>query len=659
MTTTVKIPFGARRKDPFVFRTFFEMGLEESASPFLSKRAQKLAQHLPLKASIFALFLLIVSFFTHGPFSQIALLMVYLIAGIPILIDSLEDLFFRKDINIDLLMTVAAFAAYGLGAEFEGALLLVLFAISGSLESLVTLKAKNSISLIHSLAPQTALVVDETGHTKEKAVLDVKVGEHLLVRAGEIIPLDGEIISGRSSLSLAHLTGEALPVARKEGQEVPAGARVIEGSLTIKAIRDANESAVSQIINLITKAQSGRPRLEKWFDRFGRFYAISIITVSIVAGIFFYKILGLDLLGRDGAIYRSLAFLIAASPCALVLAVPIAYLSSLGACANRGVVLKGGVVLDALDSCKIVAFDKTGTLTLGSLSCESITPSIRNVYQFSENEVVALAATLERGAVHPIAKAILEKAEKLSFYPVSSLKVVPGSHVEGEIDFQGKKIFATVGAPVLSELPEDLVKEAAVKQKEGQILCVFRLGSSSWLFAFQDSPRPKVAAMIENLEKSGKNLLMLTGDHADSAARIAKSLGIAEFWAELTPEDKLEKISELSKKKGLAMCGDGINDAPALARATVGISMGRGASGTAQEVADCILLHDNIEILDWLFQKAHLTKKIVIQNVIIALAAMTIASLPALGGIVPLWLAVVLHEGGTVLVGLNAIRLLR
>ena len=668
--TTVEptIPLGARRNDPFVFRRFFEMGLEESASPFLNERARQISRNLPLKASLFAAILLAIAFsVTTTAISEVLLVTVYLIAGAGPLIDSIEDICFRRDVNIDVLMTIAAFSAYFLGAGFEGALLLVLFAISGSLEELVTLKAKNALSLIHSLAPTKAYIVDSDNHLIERAVEDVAVGATILVRAGEIIPLDGIVVAGASSLDFAHLTGESRPIRKKVGDEVPSGARVMEGSLTIQVVHTSSDSTVARIIQLITKAQAAKPRLERWFDRFGRRYAITIICAFFGFTLFFAYGLGLPYFAREGAIYRALAFLITASPCALILAVPIAYLSTLGALAKRGIVLKGGVVLDALNECSIIAFDKTGTLTLGELIFDSVESYGKE--PFSREQAIGIAASLERNAVHPIAKAIVHVAEEadsgISLFPVNGVHVVPGYGVEGVIDLDSVAVNAFVGdvKAVVERVPprvaEELLVAAKQKQLQGKIVAVLIVKECCYLFGFQDHPRKDVTTMLANVEKSGRRLLMLTGDSKENAAQIAKLVGIREYYAELTPEDKLEKISALSATYGLVMVGDGINDAPALARASVGICMGKIGSATAQQAADCVLLNDNIELLDWLLHKASATRTIVRQNLTIAISAIIFASIPALFGVVPLWLAVILHEGGTVLVGLNAIRLLK
>jgi len=657
------IPLSTRKKESFAFRAFLEMGQEESASPFLNKRGQRIARHLHLKVALFAGFLLLCSVLTSSlALSEILLVAVYTLAGAPLLIQSIEDLFCDFDVNIDVLMTIAAFAAYFIGARYEGALLLVLFEASHSLEDFVTLKAKNALKHIHMIVPTKAVLLGKDGQTREIAIEDVKIGAKILVRAGEIVPLDSRVLAGSAFVDLKHLTGESKPIRKREHDEVVAGARVQDAALTLEVLHTSQESAVQKLVELITKAEESKPKLERWFDKFSRCYALTIICVSVISAVVFW-FQGLPLFQFEGAIYRALSFLIAASPCALVLAVPIAYLSALGASAKRGAVLKGGVVLDQLNASSIIAFDKTGTLTLGELELDECIGD--NSCHLTEPELMKAAASLERNATHPIAKAISKKFEQDTLYPTSAIRVIPGVGVEGTVTIGAREFPAFIGdverADTLleKEAAHKIKKLAAEKNAEGKVTAFFSLHSYGFLLSFTDHPRPQVRDMLTRLKSKGKRLLMLTGDNSQVAEAIAKAVGITEVHANAKPEEKLRTIEELSSKFGLAMVGDGVNDAPALARATVGIAMGQMGSQITQEVADCILLNDNIELLDWLFDKAEKTKKIVRQNVGIALTAILGASVPALMGYVPLWMAVILHEGGTVLVALNATRLLR
>jgi len=653
---------------PTLFTEFFELGHQESVSPFLLPKSRHWAVNLTLKASLLASLLLIasftLSFFPAGlPISHLLLVAVYFLAGIPSLIEAFEDLV-DGEINIDILMTVAAFSSILIGSGMEGGLLLVLFALSGAMEDAVTTKAKGALSSLHKLSPTRASVIEPDGTLIERAVKDIPLGTHILVKAGQVIPLDGLILEGTSSVNLVHLTGENFPITKTTGDNVPAGGRNLEGALTIEVNRTSADSTLSRIIQLVTQAQEARPALQRWFDKASRGYAITIIGLSAFFALILPWIFSIPFLGVEGSLYRALAFLIAASPCALIIAIPIAYLSAVSACARRGILLKGGVSLDALAQCNAVAFDKTGTLTTGELTCIGLEPLDSN--STNMDEVLGVAYAMEKNAVHPIASAIMKYAEskQIKSPPLKDFKAIPGYGLEALVTIENEFQEVYIGrlSYVIDKLPQEqqskLHKRTEEIERDGELLAVLTIGKKAYLFRFRDSPRSKISETLNAIKRRGWDIVMLTGDHLFSAQRIAKELTIDQFHADLTPEDKLRYVSELSQSKGLAMIGDGINDAPALARATAGICMGKVGSTAAIDAADIVLLHDNIDMLDWLIGKAKQTQTIVKQNLFLAVAAIFIASFPALAGFVPLWVAVVMHEGGTVLVGLNALRLL-
>lgn len=653
---------------PETFTEYFEMGHQESGSPFLQPDSRRWSVNLTLKAAITAAVLLIIaftlSFFPQWvPLSHLLLISIYFLAGVPSLIESIEDLL-EGEINIDILMTLAAFSSVFIGSGMEGALLLVLFALSGAMEDAVTSKAKGAISSLHKLSPSKACVIAPDGTLIEKAIRDIPVNTRILVRSGQVIPLDGTVIEGTSSVNLVHLTGENFPVTKTVGDTVPAGGRNLEGVLTVDVTHTSADSTLSKIIQLVTQAQEARPTLQRWFDKASRAYAITIISLSAFFAVTFHYIFSLPFLGYEGSLYRALAFLIAASPCALIIAIPIAYLSALSACAKKGILLKGGITLDALSKCKAIAFDKTGTLTTGELACIAIEPLTGTT---SVDEALAVAFAMEKNAVHPIATAITKYAAplKLKAVALQNFISIPGYGLKATARLEQGEQEVYIGRPsyIVDMLPSNLQQILKEKigsvEQSGELLAVLLIGKDPFLFRFRDTPRQKISEMLQAVKARGKETVMLTGDHQYSAQRIANELGIDEFHADLTPEGKLNYVSNLAEKKGLAMIGDGVNDAPALARATVGICMGKVGSTAAIDAADVVLLQDNIELLDWLFAKAKQTQSIVRQNLAIAVGAILIASLPALAGLVPLWLAVVMHEGGTVLVGLNALRLLR
>lgn len=668
-TVTIPRPFNVK---PAIFEEFFGLGQDETASPFLTPSSRRWAAHLTLKSALIAAGLLVLAFILSFysstlALSSMALVSVYFLAGIPALIESIEDLA-DFDVNIDVLMTLAAFSSVLIGSSMEGALLLVLFAISGSIEDMVTTKAKGSLNQLHKLSPTKATVIGTNGHLMERSVKDISIGTLILVRAGEIVPLDGKVTDGISSVNLVHLTGESLPILKKVEDEVPAGARNLDGTLTLSVTHTSADSTLTRIIQLVTQAQEARPKLQRWFDQFSRAYALTIISLSALFALSFPYLFSIPFLGHEGSIYRAVAFLIAASPCALILAIPIAYLSAISACAKKGILLKGGIVLDALAQCSTIAFDKTGTLTTGELSCQGIKKIGSSPTEWSEEEILAAAYALEKNAVHPIAKAVNAFAMEKNIIsaPLKEFKAVPGYGIQATVTLRQKEYPVYMGHPdfIKTHLNEQqqrlLDSELLELHQQGKLIAVMSIGENLYILTFQDTLRAHLKDTIGRLKRSGHwKLLMLTGDHENSARRIAEQLGLDEYYANLRPEDKLNHVTQLAQSKDLVMVGDGINDAPALARATVGICMGKVGSGTAIDAAEVVLLHDNLEYIDWLMQKAKQTKAIVRENLFIAVAAILIASFPALLGLVPLWLAVIMHEGGTVLVGLNALRLLR
>lgn len=650
-------------RHPILFEEFFELGLPDTASPFLTPGSRLWGKDLDFRSSILAAFLLMasfgLSFFPElRPASYICLLFVYFLTGIPSLIHAVYDISVLN-INIDVLMTLAAFSSVFIGGALEGGLLLVLFAISGSMEEMVASRAKGAISALKELSPKKALVVGEGGELIERAVQDVKVGSLILVRAGEVIPLDGVVVEGGSLVDLVHLTGEAKPFPKKIGDEVPAGGRTTDGALTLKVLHGNTQSTLAKIIQLVTEAQEARPKLQRTFDRLSSGYAMTIISLAAFFALSFPLIFQIPFLGREGSIYRALAFLIAASPCALIIAIPTAYLSAISSCAKKGILLKGGVALDALASCTQMAFDKTGTLTTGQLNLIDVNPLDKGT---PIDEAIKVAAGLERGAKHPIAQAIVDWAKEkgVEHAKIDEFKMAPGYGVEGL--YKGTPVF--IGNPdyLLAKRPKlyDLLqKELEEIRIRGEVNALLLIGDKLFLFRFADQLRGGVKPLLEKLKAKGLKLFMLTGDHHESAKRVAEELGFDHYFADLKPEDKLYRVSRLSESGNTAMVGDGINDAPAMARAQVGIAMGKVGSASAMEASDMVLLHDNLNLMNWLVAKARATRRIVLENLTLASMAIVIASTPALAGLIPLWLAVVLHEGGTVLVGLNALRLLK
>lgn len=647
------------------FQRFFELGGEESASPFLDTQAKKISRNLALKSSCLAALLLLVAavlrYCVAEPLWAIPLAFVFLLVGTPALICASQDVIERKDINIDVLNTLAAFGALFIGSGLEGGLLLVLFALAGSLEDMVTLKAKSALCSLYEFSPTRACVVGKEGYFTERAVDDIRVGERIAVRSGEIVPLDGKVIRGQATVSLAHITGESAPLRVGVGQNVVSGARVGDGSIEVEVTLSSHDSTVAHLVALITRAHSSKPKLSQLFERWNRLYAIVVICCS-AALLIVLPWFGISFGGERGSVIRAVSFLITASPCALILAVPITYLSSLGASARKGAILKGSTIVDRIAACDVVAFDKTGTLTEGRLGVEKMVP-LNDESTASYRDVLCWAASLERHAVHPIAGALVEASKTSGESPaeVDTIHVVPGEGVSGIVTVNGHKRSMFIGGiePAFRLLG---VKPPAVLEEErhrGRVLAILVLDQKeAYAFVLHDAVRSTSKAVVQDLKNLDKHIILLTGDNAQSAQRVSKSLGIDEVQPELTPEQKMETVATLSAKRGVLMVGDGINDAPALARSTVGVSMGQLSSATAREASDVVLLNNDLSLLVWLFAKSEQTRTIVRQNVSLAILSMIIGISTALQGILPLWMAVTIHEGSTLLVGLNALRLL-
>lgn len=650
-------------KSPYLFDEFFASGLEESVSPFLTPKSRPWGANLSLKSASSAAVLLALAFsfsFINPIASYLFLSFVYFLVGTPALIAAFNDLR-NLEVNIDVLMTLAAFVAVLIDSGMEGALLLVLFELSHGMEDAVSNKAKSALHNLNNLAPKFAFVVADDKTLYEKSVREIGVGTKLLIKGGEIVPLDGKVLEGSSSMNLVHLTGESVPIPKSVGDAIPAGARNLESAIVIEVIRTSIDSTLSRIIQLIAAAQEAKPRLQRWLDRFGQRYAAIVIGLTFLFAVALPLVVATSYFGHEGSIYRALAFLIAASPCALIIATPTAYLSAISACARKGILLKGGITLDALASCSTIAFDKTGTLTTGELACTGIEPLGSS--RFSSDEALSVAYGLERHVVHPIATAICKLAEgkKTPLAEIAQFKAIPGFGLEGKYDRETVAIGFPehIAAKLSPEKGKEILKWAASKSSEGQILAALSIGDDVYLFRFADQVRKETHGLLEKLKNARIKPVMLTGDNHSNAMAVGRLLGIDAVHANLRPEDKLAKVAELSEHGGLAMVGDGINDAPALARATVGISMGRIGSAAAVDASDVVLLNDDLHLISWLFNKSRMTLRIVKQNLTLALGVICLVTTPALLGLVPLWAAVLMHEGGTVLVGLNSLRLLR
>lgn len=669
------------------FDEFFLSGMEESISPFLTDNSKKWIKNLGLKISIFSsiLFIFALIFFNiNNILSYILLSLIYFFLGVPALLNTIENLK-NINININVLMTLAAIIAIFLKRPFEGALLIVLFGISNALEQTLSYKTKSAIHHLNKVSPTKAYVIqnisDKVQLSKkieeetilnfsmhEKSIKEISIGDYIFIKAGEVIPLDGIVIGGISSITLQHLTGENIPILIKKNDSVPAGATNLDGILIIKVLKTSAESTLNNIIKLIAFAQKAKPKIEKLFDKITKKYSLSIIIFSIIFALIAPLLFSIPYFGVNGSIYRSLTFLIAASPCALIIAIPASYLSALSSSAKKGIILKGGVVFDALYKSKIIIFDKTGTLTKASFECTNIDKIGEESYP-NIKEAISIAAILEKGSTHPLAKALLnltKKEDSLENILIKNFKSIPGYGITADVKIKNnyQKAFLGLSEYIEKNLTnnqkESLKRIKEKAYKKAQTISVLYINNQLFIFRFSDSIRTNAKKIISTLKEKNKlTVIMVTGDNKNSAEFVAKNLNIKKVFANLKPKDKLDIIERLSKKHSIVMVGDGINDAPSLARATIGISLGKIGSKTAIDSSDIILIKDDISSLPWIFKKAKKLRTIVFQNLIVALFIILFASFFALFGLIPLYLAVLLHEGGTLIVGLNSLRLLK
>ncbi|XP_031109441.1 probable cadmium/zinc-transporting ATPase HMA1, chloroplastic [Ipomoea triloba] len=620
------------------------------------------------------------------------------LVGVSASLDALMDVAGGK-INIHVLMALAGFASVFMGNPLEGGLLLAMFNLAHIAEEHFTRCSKVDVKELKENHPDFALLLDVNNESspsfsdlryQKVPVSDLKVGSFILVQAGESVPVDCEVFQGRSTITIEHLTGEVKPLAKNVGDSIPGGARNLDGMLIVKAKKTWKESMLSRIVQLTEEAQLSKPKLQRWLDKFGEQYSKAVVLLSIavaLVGPFVFKWPFISTSTCTGSIYRALGLMVAASPCALA-AAPLAYVTAISACARKGILLKGGQVLDALASCHTIAFDKTGTLTTGEFMCKAIEPIHGHVRgdrkelasccnPTCEKEALAVAAAMEKGTTHPIGRAVIDHSAGKDLPPISveSFENLPGrgivatlSSIEAGIG-GGQPLRASLGSveyiTSLYERGDELrkVQEAVRTSSYGKDFVHAALSVNDkkvTLFHFEDKPRHGVSDVIRTLQDDQKlRVMMLTGDHEASALRVAKAVGITEVHCSLKPEDKLYHVTSISRDKGgLIMVGDGINDAPALAAATVGIVLAERASAAAIAVADVLLLQDNISGVPFCVAKARQTTSLIKQNVALALSSIAVASLTSVLGFLPLWLTVLLHEGGTLLVCLNSIRAL-
>jgi Zn2+/Cd2+-exporting ATPase len=551
--------------------------------------------------------------------------------------------------TIESLMTIAAIGALFIGAAEEAALVVFLFAVGEVLEGVAANKARDGIRALANLVPKTALLV-EGDKTREVAAASLTVGQTVLARPGDRIPADGEIVDGTSGVDDSPVTGESMPVTKGPGDPVFAGSINTEAALRIRVTKAAEDNTISRIIRLVEEAEGARAPTERFIDRFSRWYMPLIVALSALVILIPPLTMGAP---WETWIYRGLTLLLIGCPCALVISVPASIASALSAGAKRGLLMKGGAVIEAASKVRAVAFDKTGTLTHGKPQVTDIIPT----GTATEAEVIRLAAAVEAGSSHPLAQAILRRVEGVDLPPATDARAIMGKGVSATIESRSLTVASPRFAAEQGALQGDWIRRATALEAEGKTVAVLFEGNSALgLIALRDEPRTDAIDAVRQLRAMGITPTILTGDNPRTAAAIAESLG-TEFRAEMLPEDKLAAIREMAETSGVMMVGDGINDAPALKQASVGVAMGSGTD-VALETADAAILRDRVTDIPTIIRLARATMGNIRQNVIIALGLKAVFLVTTVFGITGLWIAILADTGATVLVTLNALRLL-
>ena len=558
----------------------------------------------------------------------------------------------RGKLNINFLITLAAAGAFLIGHGEEGAAVVYLFFIAEYLEDYASARARHSIAELMKLAPETA-TVKRNGREVKLHVHEVAVGDVVVVKPGDRIPLDGVVERGTSSVNQAPITGESMPVPKRPGDEVYAGTINEEGYLEIRVTRRSEESMLSKIIKLVEQAQREKSRTEAFIDRFARYYTPAVIALAVLVSI--APPLLFDQPFKEW-VYRGLVLLVISCPCALAISTPVSMVSAITSAARNGVLIKGGSHIEELKHVRVVVFDKTGTLTSGS-------PEVTDVIALngvSEAELLSIAASLEAKARHPLARAIVAAARErgVPLTEVTEFKALPGKGIEGELNgiryFVGSRLFLKEKGITL---PEELVHR--LEQEGKSVVAVSSDGSVIGIIALSDKLREHAQETVAELKRRGIRTVMLTGDNPRAAKAVATRLGIDEYYAELLPHEKVRVVEELiAEYEHVVMVGDGVNDAPALARAKVGIAMGAIGSDVAIESADIALMQDDLSKLGYLLELSTRTMSVVRQNVAASILIKGSFAVLTFPGYITLWLAVAIGDMGLSLaVILNALRI--
>jgi Cd2+/Zn2+-exporting ATPase len=580
----------------------------------------------------------------------------------------------EKKINVDMLMILSAIGAATVNQWHEGAILLFLFSLSNVLQTYAMDRSRNAIKALLKLRPNEATSIRD-GKEVRVPISDLRLDDHIIIIPGESIAADGVIVIGESAINQASITGESVPVDKEAGDIVFAGTMNGSGSLEVRVTRLASDSTLSRIIQLVETAQHQRAKTQYLLEKFESYYAVGVILATLTLIIVPWLVLGHEFYS---SFYKAMVILVVASPCALIISTPASILSAIANGARKGILYKGGAYMERMAEVKCVAFDKTGTLTQGKMKVTDIYVSKNNPDNVTASSLLGLSAALEGRSEHPIAKAVVTNAnEQGAFIPaMTNFVSMPGRGVHAKVEgyltwIGGYRLFEEHGETI----PGDLMEAKERFEKEGKtVLIIHReLGrqgdqgihedDGGWLgcIAVADAVREDAVLAIAELKRIGVlATVMLTGDNPTVAAGIARQTGIDEFYANLLPEQKVDVLRTLQKKYGtVAMVGDGVNDAPALATASVGIAMGAAGTDVAMETADVVLMGDTLMNIPYAINLSKRARRVVWQNILFSLSVIVVLVSAAMGFDLPLPFGVVGHEGSTLVVVANGLRLLR
>ncbi|MFX3674935.1 MAG: heavy metal translocating P-type ATPase [Paenisporosarcina sp.] len=557
--------------------------------------------------------------------------------------------------DMKTLMTIAIIGAAIIGEWREGAVVVFLFAVSEALEAYSMTKARQSIRQLMDIAPPRAMIRRDQ-QTMELDTEEIEIGDTLLVKPGQKIAMDGEVILGSSSVNQAPITGESMPVMKLIGDEVFAGTLNEEGMLEIRVTKRVEDTTIAKIIHLVEEAQAEKAPSQKFVDQFAKYYTPIIMLIALFVAVIPPLFTG----DWHSWIYQGLAVLVVGCPCALVVSTPVAIVTAIGNAAKQGVLIKGGVHLEEMGRIQAIAFDKTGTLTKGYPEVTDVA----SIDGISEEEMLQMVASVEANSAHPLARAIMSYTSKIriAHSVVEDFKSITGKGAEAKVSGLLVSIGSIDWASEKTVISQAIKNEIDELQTQGKsVMVVLREQQYVGYLAVAEALRDSSLSILTKLKKLGiQQIVMLTGDHPTTAQAIAKSLNITDVRASLMPEDKLVAIKTLREKMGrVAMVGDGMNDAPALATANVGIAMGGAGTDAALETADVALMADDLEKLPYTIQLSRKALRIIKENIMFALGLKIIALLLIIPGLLTLWIAIFADMGATLLVVLNSMRLLR